>query len=98
MNNDLKQRLEAIESQKAELLAEEKKLRQAVLTELRETVRRFDFTVPEVFGTGAKRSKAEAMYKSPYDDQTWTGKGRKPDWYKEAIEEGYSDNDMRIDS
>ena len=97
MNNDLKMRLDAIANQKAELLAEEKKLRQAVLSELRETVRRFQFTESEVFGGVSKKAKAEAMYKSPYDEQTWSGRGRKPDWYKSAIDEGYTDSDMRID-
>lgn len=27
---------------------------------------------------------------------TWTGKGRKPDWFKQAIEAGMSEEDLRI--
>lgn len=97
MNNEVMQRLADIARQKAELSEEEDKLRQEVLAEVRETIRRFNFTEAELLGVGSKkRIKAEAAFKSPYDDQTWTGRGRKPDWYKKALDEGYSDEDMRI--
>lgn len=39
----------------------------------------------------AKRSsapKAEPKFKDPNSDATWTGKGRKPDWFKAAEDAG----------
>ena len=80
MNNEVMQRLADIARQKAELSEEEEKIRQEVL----------------LGGDSKKRIKGEAAFKSPYDEQTWTGRGRKPDWYKKALDEGYSDEDMRI--
>lgn len=40
-------------------------------------------------GTKAARSVSPAKYRNPSDaDQTWTGRGRQPDWYKAAMAEG----------
>ena len=47
----------------------------------------------------AKREKKPSvpMYANPSDpSQTWTGKGRQPNWYREAIENGISPEDMKI--
>lgn len=96
MNDDLLKRLDLIAKQKADLQAEEKLIRQEVLAEVRETIKRFQFTDAELHGGSNRKTKAEAVYKSPYDDQTWSGRGRKPDWFKQALDEGYSDADMRI--
>lgn len=77
MNNEVMQRLADIARQKAELSEEEEKIRQEVLAEVRETVRRFNFTEAELLGGDSKkRIKGEAAFKSPYDEQTWTGRGR----------------------
>ena len=85
MNNEVMQRLADIARQKAELSEEEEKIRQEVLAEVRETVRRFNFTEAELLGGDSKkRIKGEAAFKSPYDEQTWTGRGRKP----ELVQEG----------
>lgn len=97
MNDDLLKRLDLIAKQKADLQAEEKLIRQEVLAEVRETIKRFQFTDDELHGGSNRKTKAEAVYKSPYDDQTWSGRGRKPDWFKQALDEGYSDADMRIE-
>ena len=96
MNNEVMQRLADIARQKAELSEEEDKIRQEVLAEVRETVRRFNFTEAELLGGDSKkRIKGEAAFKSPYDEQTWTGRGRKPDWYKKALDEGKSKKEAR---
>lgn len=47
----------------------------------------------------AKRSskpKAEPKYKDPNSDATWTGKGRKPNWFVEAEEAGVDTDTMLI--
>ena len=45
-------------------------------------------------GTGAK---VEAQYQNPADSsQTWTGRGRKPQWVTNTIENGGTLEDLRI--
>lgn len=49
------------------------------------------FTVAELFGgaRGGKRGPAVVKYRNPKDpSQTWTGRGRKPNWLVEAVKKG----------
>lgn len=40
---------------------------------------------------------SKPMYANPADSsQTWTGKGRQPNWYRAAIEKGISPESMKI--
>ncbi|WP_377508676.1 H-NS family nucleoid-associated regulatory protein [Octadecabacter sp. R77987] len=42
-------------------------------------------------------AKSAPKYANPANrDQTWTGKGRQPDWYKSAIAAGTPADDMAI--
>ena len=67
------------------------------------------FSLAEITGDApapaAKTRKAKAgpktaskpKYRNPDDEnQTWTGKGRQPDWFKKAIAAGKSPDDMEI--
>lgn len=46
--------------------------------------------------TGPKTASAP-KYKNPADaEQTWTGKGRQPDWFKAALAAGISPDAMEI--
>ena len=43
------------------------------------------------------KTKAPAKYKNPADaNQTWTGKGRQPNWFKTALEKGTDPKAMEI--
>lgn len=43
------------------------------------------------------KTKAPAKYANPSDkSQTWTGKGRQPVWYKEAVSSGTAPEAMEI--
>lgn len=57
------------------------------------------FTLKELMGgksSGGKTAGA-ARYANPEDaSQTWTGKGRQPEWFKSAIEAGKSREDLEI--
>jgi DNA-binding protein H-NS len=47
----------------------------------------------------AKKSgpKSKPQYANPTDaSQTWTGKGRQPNWYRAAIDNGVSPQEMKI--
>ena len=44
-----------------------------------------------------RKSKSPAKYRNPADpSQTWSGKGRKPDWFKAAEATGRSAADLAI--
>jgi DNA-binding protein H-NS len=46
---------------------------------------------------GPKGSKSAPKYANPADpSQTWTGRGRKPNWLIEALNEGKSLEDMAL--
>ena len=61
------------------------------------------FSLAEITGmaprkgkTGSKTS-APAKYRNPADTtQTWTGKGRQPAWFKDALSNGTSPEAMEI--
>lgn len=43
------------------------------------------------------RTVGEAKYANPNDrSQTWTGKGRQPDWFKSAIANGVPQEDLMV--
>ena len=45
----------------------------------------------------AKGAKAPAKYANPADArQTWTGKGRQPNWYRDLIAKGTSPDELLI--
>jgi DNA-binding protein H-NS len=54
----------------------------------------YGFSLDEVTGLKAPRQNAkspEAKYRNPDDPkQTWSGRGRQPHWYKDAIARGRS--------
>ena len=50
----------------------------------------FGFSLDELTsGAKAPKAKAAAKYRNPADDsQTWSGRGRKPQWIKDAVDAG----------
>lgn len=57
----------------------------------------FGFSLDEVMDAGAKGSKGAPRYANPADaSQTWTGRGRKPNWVIEALKEGKTMDDLAI--
>lgn len=49
------------------------------------------FSLAELFGSkrGGKRGPAAIKYRNPKDtSQTWTGRGRKPNWLVDAVKKG----------
>lgn len=56
-----------------------------------------DEIVPGAAGKKSKGTKAAAKYANPADpSQTWTGKGRQPNWYRDLVEKGTSPDDLLI--
>ncbi|WGW03901.1 H-NS histone family protein [Tropicibacter oceani] len=57
----------------------------------------FGFSLDEVIGAGTKGSKGEPKYANPADaSQTWTGRGRKPNWVIDALAAGKSLEDLTL--
>ena len=53
------------------------------------------FSLSELTGSGKRISAPK--FQNPSDPtQTWTGRGRQPVWFKEAIAAGTSEDDLRI--
>lgn len=99
-----KMSLEELESHKREIESTikgfEKKRRADCLAELRAVAKKHGFGLDEF--TGGKASKANApkgaaKYANPEDaSQTWTGRGRQPNWVKAALAAGKSLDSMAI--
>lgn len=58
--------------------------------QLRAMAEKAGFSLSELFGKrGAKKSSGEVRYRNPKDtSQTWTGRGRKPNWLVDAVKKG----------
>ena len=59
--------------------------RSDVRAKVEELARSSGFSVAELFGGRGKRGKVAPKYRNPKDpSQTWTGRGRRPNWMVEA--------------
>lgn len=57
----------------------------------------FGFSLSELSPETAKPAKAAPKYRNPADPaQTWTGRGRKPQWVHEALKAGSDISDLEI--
>lgn len=58
----------------------------------------YGFSLDELLGGSPKKgSKSAPKYANPNDkSQTWTGKGRKPNWVNDALAAGKSLEDLAI--
>ncbi len=78
----------------------EKKRKADALAAVRATAKEHGFTLEELLGGKAPAksgAKGVAKYANPADpSQTWTGRGRQPNWVKEALAAGKSLESMAI--
>jgi DNA-binding protein H-NS len=57
----------------------------------------FGFSLEEVLTASPKGSKGAAKYANPENpDQTWTGRGRKPNWVIAALANGKTLDDLEL--
>ena len=58
--------------------------------QLRAMAEKAGFSLNDLFGKrGARKGAGEAKYRNPKDtSQTWTARGRKPNWLVEAVKKG----------
>lgn len=82
------------------LKSAEKRERQEALKAAEKAAAEFGFSLSEL-SPGAqsapKGQKAKAKYRNPANtDQTWTGRGRKPQWVHDALNSGADIADLEI--
>ena len=63
---------------------------QTTKEQLRVMAEKAGFDIKELFGKrGSPRGTGAAKYRNPKDSsQTWTGRGRKPNWLVDAVKKG----------
>ncbi len=77
----------------------EKRRKSEALATLEAAAKEHGFSLAELVGGAAiqKRPPVSAKYANPANmADTWSGRGRKPRWFTEAIEAGKSEADLAI--
>lgn len=92
--------LKDLQAQVARAIANfEERKKKAALAELEEKARELGFSLAELTGgaVARKRAAAVAKFANPADpSDTWSGRGRKPRWFAEALAAGKTAEDMAI--
>jgi len=92
--------LKDFQSQVARSIATfEDRVKKKALAELQEKSREFGFSLEELTGAPAPRKRASgaAKYANPANkSDTWTGRGRKPRWFTEALAKGQKPEDLAV--
>jgi DNA-binding protein H-NS len=63
-----------------------------------DAAKKYGFSLGDLVGkTRGKKSAAPAKYRNPASpDQTWSGRGRQPAWFKDGIAKGKKASDFAI--
>ena len=92
--------LKALQKQVAKAIEEfSDKEKARALAALEEKARELGFSLAELTGgrKGARKTAGIAKYRHPDDASvTWTGKGRRPDWLRDALARGVSLDDLAV--
>lgn len=87
---NLQQQMKDVEKALATVKDREKK---AALAAAEKAVAEYGFSLTELTTSDGRKSRAKTVsvpkYRNPDNpDQTWTGRGRRPDWIRAAVERG----------
>jgi DNA-binding protein H-NS len=99
--NDLSlKELKDLQSQVAKAISSfEDRKRKEAIAELEEIARAKGFSLADLTGVSVsrKRSPAVAKYANPADaSDTWSGRGRKPRWFNDALAAGKRPEDLSL--
>lgn len=93
--------LVSLQSRVAEAIAEKQaNEKQELKRKLADLAGQSGFDVSELFGGrgGRKGSKVAVKYRNPKNpDETWTGRGRKPNWLSAALSKGQKLESFLVD-
>ena len=85
--------------QRVEAAIAEKRVEDAAATkeQLRAMAEKAGFSLNDLFGKRGKKGSGQAKYRNPKDtSQTWTGRGRKPNWLVDAVKKGLKLDSFKI--
>ena len=75
----------------------EKKKRAEARAAIEAVAKEHGLSLNEILGSSAKTAKAAPKYRNPKNPaETWSGRGRQPAWYKEALTSGKSQKSLEI--
>ena len=75
----------------------EKRKREEALIEMEAVARKHGLSLKDVTQNGSGRAQAAPKYRHPENPAlTWSGRGRQPTWYKEALEAGTEPEQLLI--
>lgn len=75
----------------------EQRKKAEALAALEAKAREMGFSLADLAGGKSGKSVSAPKYQDPNDPtRTWTGRGRKPAWFNEALDAGTSPDDMLI--
>ncbi|SIO03670.1 DNA-binding protein H-NS [Rhodovulum sp. ES.010] len=64
---------------------------------LEEKAKEYGFSLDEIVGKKSRRAKSSPKYRNPDNAaETWSGRGRRPNWLDEALKKGAKLEDFRI--
>lgn len=70
---------------------------QVTRQQLRELAQKRGFDIDELFGKRGKRGASAPKFRNPKDaSQSWTGRGRKPNWLVDALKKGGKMDDFAL--
>lgn len=82
------------------IVSAEKAARKKALEDAQRAAQRHGFSLHELVSDGSKQGgtlKVSAKYCNPENtSNTWSGRGRQPEWFKAAIAAGISREEMEI--
>lgn len=99
-----KELLQLREDVEKELKTVEERERREALKAAEEAAAKFGFSLDDLSGGGKKSKRAKSSraatgpkYRNPDDpDKTWSGLGRKPQWFHDALAKGIDPKDLEI--
>jgi DNA-binding protein H-NS len=75
----------------------EKRKRDEALSDMQKVAEKHGLALKDVMQGATKRSVQVPKYEHPENPAlTWSGRGRQPDWFKEALGAGHSRDDLLI--
>ena len=77
----------------------QKRKRSEAMKEIQAVAKKHGLSVEDIVGGKAKgrKSKSPAKYRNPNDaSQEWSGRGRQPVWFKEAIASGKTPESLEL--
>lgn len=90
-------RLQEINEEMERLQNEAKSVRAQLVDEILVAMKEYGITLADLGQhQNNRRDRKPAKYANPYGEGTWSGSGRRPKWFKEAIENGVSEEEMLI--